>query len=103
MGSHPISLDIGLVLLVFGSSFRLTQNTAQTRPISSDTTPSNKDASVSLNLCLVAAPKSLLEVFAVVEQVLPQRCFSAEFPERGGFPQMNSPFSITMLWGKSRH
>ena len=25
MGSRPISLDIGLVLLVFGSSFRLAQ------------------------------------------------------------------------------
>ena len=25
MGSHPISLDIGLVFLVFGSSYRLAQ------------------------------------------------------------------------------
>ena len=33
MGSHPISLDIGLVLYVL----RTRPNTAQTRPIYSDT------------------------------------------------------------------
>ena len=45
MGSRPILLDIGLVLLVFGSSFGLTQiqHRLVQYPVILDGYPSNKD------------------------------------------------------------
>ena len=44
MGSHPITLDIGLILLVFGSSYGLTQiqHRLVQYPVILDGYPSNK-------------------------------------------------------------
>ena len=52
MGSHPISLDNGLILLVFGSSFRLTpiQHRLVQYPEILDGYPSNKIYMYTSNL-----------------------------------------------------
>jgi hypothetical protein len=62
MGSHPISLDIGLVLLVFGSSYGLAQiqNRLIQYPVILDSYPSNK---MNISLVAMIGPQACVSEF----------------------------------------